>query len=376
MHNTTNKYLARGGIMSFINSVGVGIPEHNLSQDEVKDLVQEVFPFSTDQLAKYLPVFDNAEVKNRQFVVDKEWLKQDHSFKERNDLYQSHAHELTCEAVDHCLTNKDFLTEDVPYEAIDMIIFVSSTGIATPSLDVHLVNSRNFREDINRMPLWGLGCAGGAIGLSRAFDWLTAHPKKTALIVCCELCSLTFQKSDIKKSNLIGSALFGDGVSAVLAVGVDSPYLSFRKSNTPKITKTSSLTKKDSTSVMGWEVSDNGLEVIFSKSIPALVHTFWEIHIQTFLNNLDLNESMIHSFIAHPGGKKVLEAMRSVLQSSDSSKFANSYKVLANHGNMSSATVFYVLYESMKENTNKDDVSILSALGPGFSSELLLLEWN
>lgn len=361
--------------MAIIGSVGVGIPEFNLTQDEVKDLVQEVFPFPEEKLRKYLPVFDHAKVKNRQFVVDKAWLKQEHSFKERNDLYLSFAQQLICEAVDNCLDSKDFLNRNMPYEAIDMIIFISSTGIATPSMDVQLLNARSFREDVIRMPLWGLGCAGGAIGLSRAFDWLAAHPDKTALIVCCELCSLTFQKNDLKKSNLIGSALFGDGVSAVLAFGDNSPYLSNRKRNTPKIVNYSSLTKKDSTAVMGWNVSNDGLEVVFSKSIPSLVNSFWKGHIQNFLKLSDLEEQDVHSFIAHPGGKKVLEAMEQAVHSSDQ-KFSSSYKILGDHGNMSSATVFYVLKEAMKNKNESKSKSILSALGPGFSSELLLLEWT
>ncbi|MBP1967910.1 alkylresorcinol/alkylpyrone synthase [Virgibacillus natechei] len=361
--------------MAFIGSVGLSIPKNNLSQDEVKELVLDVFSHSTKRVNRLLPVFDNAEIDNRQFVVDKKWLKESHTFKEKNDLYQTFAKKHMLQAVDHCLSNQEFLTEDIPYEAVDMIIFVSSTGIATPSMEVHLLNERPFSERTSRMPLWGLGCAGGAIGLSRAFDWIAAHPEKTALIVCCELCSLTFQKEDMKKSNLIGSALFGDGISAVLAIGEKSPFLSYRKRNTPKIRRSSSLTKKNSTSVMGWNINNSGLEVIFSKSIPAMVNSFWDGHIHAFMRELGLNEKMIHSFIAHPGGKKVLNAMEDVIESS-SMKFSNSYKVLRNHGNMSSATVFYVLYEAMKENTNRNELSILSALGPGFSSELLLLEWN
>ena len=360
--------------MAIIASVGTATPEYNLSQDEIKALVQEIFPFPEEKLKKYLPVFDNAEVKNRQFVVDKSWLRQGHSFKERNDLYLSFSKELICEAADNCLTSQNFLNRSVGYEAIDMIIFISSTGIATPSLDVHLINARPIREDVNRMPLWGLGCAGGAIGLSKGFDWLKANPDKAALIICCELCSLTFQKDDLKKSNVIGTALFGDGVSAVLALGDQSPFLENRIGTTPRILKSNSLTKKNSTSVMGWNVSNDGLEVVFSKSIPSLVNSFWKGHIQRFLRQSNLDEQQIHSFIAHPGGKKVLQAMEQAVHSSEN-KFSTSYQVLKNHGNMSSATVFHVLKKSMETNNELKAKSILSALGPGFSSELLLLEW-
>lgn len=361
--------------MSYICSTGIGIPQHDINQQEIKKIVTEIFTYTDKQVNRLLPVFDNAAVNNRQFVVGKEWFKEDHTFQDRNDLYQSLAKKYALEAMDDCLTNSLFLTRNIPYEAIDIIIFVSSTGIATPSMDVHLMNERPFRHDVNRMPLWGLGCAGGAIGLARAHDWITAHPDKTALIICCELCSLTFQKGDLKKSNIIGTAIFGDGVSAALVIGENSPFLSYRKKVTPKIICTNSSTKRNSTDVMGWEVTDSGFEVIFSKSIPALVNTFWRDHINNFLQENQLHYDGIQSFIAHPGGKKVLEAMKDVLNCSNH-KLDNAYKVLANHGNMSSATVIYVLQEAMKENMEPNKRSILSALGPGFCSELLLLEWK
>lgn len=361
--------------MAYICSTGIGIPQYDISQQGIKQLVREIFTYTERQVDRLLPVFDNAEVRNRQFVVDKSWFKESHTFQERNDLYQSLAKEYSLKAIDDCLTNASLLSQDIPYEAVDMIIYVSSTGIATPSMDVHFMNERPFRPDTNRMPLWGLGCAGGAIGLSRANDWISANPDKTALIVCCELCSLTFQKGDVKKSNIIGTALFGDGAAAALVIGEQSPYLSHRKKTVPKVIKTSSATKQNSTDVMGWNVTDTGFEVVFSKSIPALVSTFWSEHIHSFLLKNKLNENQIHSFIAHPGGKKVLEAMENVLQCS-SEKFKSAYKVLASHGNMSSTTVLYVLQESMKEDVDQKQISVLSALGPGFCSELMLLEWN
>ncbi|MEC5422506.1 3-oxoacyl-[acyl-carrier-protein] synthase III C-terminal domain-containing protein [Virgibacillus sp. C22-A2] len=368
-------WFGKGDFMTYICSTGIGIPKYTLKQNEVKQLVKEVFIYSEKQINRLLPVFDNAQVTDRQFVVEKDWFKEKHSFQERNDLYQNYSKEYALKAIDNCLSNSQFLTTDIPYEAIDMIIYVSSTGIATPSMDVHLLNERPFRQDVNRMPLWGLGCAGGAIGLSRAHDWITSHPEKTALLICCELCSLTFQKGDMKKSNMIGTALFGDGISATLVTGDQSPYLSYRRSTTPKIMYTSSLTKRNSTSVMGWKVTNSGLEVVFSKSIPALVDSFWVEHINAFLRETELTEEMIHSFIAHPGGKKVLDAMERVLQTS-AEKLSHSYNVLNNHGNMSSATVMYVLGEWMKQSVAKNEKSILSALGPGFSSELILLEWG
>ncbi|WP_156289199.1 type III polyketide synthase [Oceanobacillus salinisoli] len=361
--------------MTYICSTGISTPKYNMQQQEIKELVKKVFSYSTKQVDRLLPVFDNAAIHNRQFVVGKSWFEREHSFEERNSLYQSLAKKYSLEAIDNCLQNDIFLSDAIPYEAIDMIIFVSSSGISAPSMDVHIFNERPFRKDIRRIPIWGLGCAGGAMGLSSAADWIRAHPDKTALIICCELCSLTFQKGDIKKSNIIGTALFGDGVSAALVVGENSPYLDYRKSAIPKVIAARSLLNPNSTSVMGWDVTNNGLEVIFAKSIPSLVLTFWKEHIDSFLHEMNLKEEDIHSYVAHPGGKKVLMAMKEVLNCS-SNKLKNSYKVLSEHGNMSSATVIYVLREWMKEGIGNKQKSIMSALGPGFSSELLLLEWN
>lgn len=360
--------------MAFICSVGTGTPKHELEQDRVKRLVEKLFSYSEKELKRLLPVFDHAAIQKRQFVVEEEWFLTDHSFEERNNLYHQFAIEHSLEAMDACLENS-YVGDTISYEEIDMLVFVSSTGIATPSLDVYLMNSRPFRSDVERMPLWGLGCAGGAIGMSRVFNWLKAHPTKTALIINCELCSLTFQKKDQTKSNLIGTALFGDGVSAVLLLGEESKFRGKLTKVMPRIFSYSSYTKKESTDVMGWKVTNDGLEVIFSKSIPVLVQTLWKEHIENFLSQEKMTVGEIHSFIVHPGGKKVLEAMEESLLI-PKGKLRYSYETLAMHGNMSSATVQYVLQQWLKEEIPKGNKSILSALGPGFSSEILLLEWD
>lgn len=361
--------------MAFISSVGLGIPNHKMKQQQVKQLVHDIFPTMGRKVDKLMPVYDNAMIHERQFVVEADWFKKEHSFKEKNDLYIQWAKQKSLEAIDDCLTNEKLVEKNIPYEAIDMLMFVSSTGIATPSMDVHILNERNFREDIVRMPLWGLGCAGGAIGISRAAEWMKANPKKTALIVCCELCSLTFQKDDLSMGNLVGTALFGDGIAAVLLLGEESRYLEYQKKKVPKITKSSSFTKKNSVNMMGWDITDTGFTVIFSKQIPHLVRTIWKDHVQRFLNDTNMKNNSFKQYIAHPGGTKVLEAMENVLDISKQ-QLRHSYNVLRNHGNMSSATVFYVLYDWLIAEDTTETPSMISALGPGFSSELVLIEWR
>src|SRR5690625_494672 len=364
--------------MGYIASIGLGSPTFHLEQNEVKNLIKDVFTTSPHKTQKLLPVFDNAKINSRQFVVDEKWIKQDHTFAEKNAKYIHDAVDLSVKAIDHCLKNVSLLQANIPYEAVDLIVFVSSTGIATPSLDAHLLNERPFREDVIRMPLWGLGCAGGAMGLARAYEWIRLFPEKIALVVCCELCSLTFQKQDTSTSNIVGTALFGDGVAATLLVGTDSPYRDHLLPMKLVIRKTSSFTKKNSINVMGWNVTANGLEVIFSKRIPKLVKSLWKDHIFNFLEENNQSLSDIGAFIAHPGGRKVLEEMEEVLFSNQN-LLNYSYQVLQKHGNMSSATVMYVLrkwlLEASKQSLHKKK-GILCALGPGFSSELLLTEWT
>jgi alkylresorcinol/alkylpyrone synthase len=371
---TSHTIRKKGEHMVYIGAVGLGIPQHQITQEEVKKLVANKLFTSNRKMEKLLPVFDNALVKTRQIVVDQDWFMEAHDFQETNETYVTYAKELALEAIDQCMEE---MGRDFPFEAIDMIVFVSSTGIVTPSLDAHLLNERPFREDVIRMPLFGLGCAGGAIGLSRGFEWIKLHQDKIALIICCELCSLTFQKSDLSTSNLVGTAIFGDGVGATLLVGKESAYRNYLPGNRLMIRETNSFTKKQSTNVMGWNITNNGFEVIFSKRIPKLIPSLWKQHIDAFLEKSGVQLADIKKVIAHPGGRKVLEEMEIALQLKQD-HLSHSYHVLETHGNMSSATVLYVLKQWLREGQTKrmnKDLSILSALGPGFSSELLLLEW-
>lgn len=363
--------------MVYIGSIGLGIPPNNMPQNEVKQLIQSIFEAKTRKMNRLLPVFNNAKVNQRQFVVSDQWIKEDHTFAEANEHYFTFAKKLSLQAIDRCLQGENTLHQTIPYEAIDLIVFVSSTGIVTPSLDAYLINERPFREDVIRMPLWGLGCAGGAMGLSRAAEWIRLHPTKNALIVCCELCSLTFQKEDMSTSNIVGTALFGDGVAATLLIGSESKYKHYLPTQKLKLGNTSSYTQKNSTNVMGWNVTANGLEVIFSKRIPKLVNTIWKKHVEAFLKEMNQSIQNLSIILAHPGGRKVLEEMESAL-TIDKKLLSYSYDVLANHGNMSSSTIIYVLKKWLEERVNKsfsEKKGILSALGPGFSSELLFVEW-
>ena len=204
--------------------------------------------------------------------------------------------------------------EEIPYEDIDAIFMVTTTGLSTPSLEARIMNVLPFSKHTKRIPIWGLGCAGGAAGLSRAYEYCRAFPDALVLVVAVELCSLTFQKNDLSKSNLIGTSLFADGAASVVVGGAEVSFDKWIDTSLPQIIDTQSTLMDDSLDVMGWDVKDNGLYVVFSKSIPSIVESWLEPNVTQFLENHQLNKKDIHHFIAHPGGKKVITAYEKALE--------------------------------------------------------------
>lgn len=365
--------------MVYISSVGIGMPNVTLHQADAKQLVEEIFHTQKQKVKRLLPIFDNANIETRQIATNIDWYKRPQSLETRNKLYIEQTINLSLKAIDECVHHR-VLEKNIPYEAIDLIVFVSSTGMATPSIDTYLINKRPFKESIVRMPLWGLGCGGGAMGISRAIEWLQRHPTKTAIVVCAELCSLTFQQHDFRTSNMVGTALFGDGVAATLLIGEHSPYKDNLAKMKLKAESVSSFIKKGTTDIMGWHVTNTGFEVIFSKKIPRLVKTIWQQHFEQFMQQLHISVQDLHSLVAHPGGRKVLEEMEEIVEGKKA-LLQNSIDVLKHHGNMSSATVMYVLQKYIEANVTNTAIqanqwAILSALGPGFCSELIAMRWK
>lgn len=362
--------------MPAILSVSTFTPPYSLSQEVTCQFVKELFSESFQDLTRLLTVFQNGQIEKRNFAVPLEWFCHDHDLKERNDLYLELATDFGVEVISACLKNSSYLKKTINYEEIDAIFFVSSTGIATPSIDARIMNKLPFSQETKRIPLWGLGCAGGAAGLSRAYEFCLAYPAAKVLVVCIELCSLTFQKNDRSKSNLIGTSLFADGAACALVVGDEVRMNEYAKMQTiPIILQTGSYLMPDSLDVMGWDVRQNGLYVIFSRDIPNIIQNWLKPAVEKFLQKKHLELARIDEFILHPGGKKVLDAYESALQL-DQTKTSKSRSVLKTNGNMSSPTVLYVLDECLKDEKESEIYGLMGALGPGFSAELLLLQWK
>lgn len=362
--------------MPAIVSVSTENPRYYYSQQEVKDLVYELFQPSFPRIDRLIKVFDSSGIEERQFSAPITWFREDHTFAEKNERFVEVAVELGVRAVRSCLAKLDGDYDRELLASIDALFYISSSGIATPTIDAKIMNKLSFSPNMKRIPIWGLGCAGGAAGISRAFDYCQAYPEAKVLVLCIECCSLTFSKDDISKSNIVGTSLFGDGAACALVAGdsaVDKIHLN--KSRLPFICATQSTFMPESEDIMGWDLQDDGLKVIFSRDIPSIIEKWLKPNVEEFLSSVSLNIENIGQFVAHPGGKKVLQAYEKSLNISEE-RTAIPRKVLSAHGNMSSPTVLFVLENTMEQEPEHNEKGLLVALGPGFSSELVLLEWR
>jgi alkylresorcinol/alkylpyrone synthase len=362
--------------MPKIVSVGTAIPPFQLKQQETLEFVRRLFSEKFKDIERLLTVFSNGQIESRNFVKDLAWFQQHHSFEEKNDAYIEAAVELGIQAINSCLQGGTYIKEPIAYKEIDAIFYISTTGLATPSIEARIMNRLPFSPHTKRIPIWGLGCAGGASGLARAYEYCLAFPKAKVLVLCVELCSLTFQQNDYSKSNLIGTSLFADGVACTLVAGDEVDVRSFSvQEEHPVILDTRSTLMPDSENVMGWDIKNEGLYVIFSRDIPSIVQNWCGGQVKAFLQQHHLTPHDICHFIAHPGGKKVLQAYREALAiSPEMTEY--SFDILKKYGNMSSATVLHVLHKFMKKGARKGEYGLITALGPGFSSELLLVKWG
>jgi alkylresorcinol/alkylpyrone synthase len=254
-------------------------------------------------------------------------------------------------------------------EQLGAIFFVSVTGIGSPSLDARLVNRMGLPPNIRRNPIFGLGCVAGAAGLSRAADYVRAYPDQVAVLLSVELCSLTFQRSDRSVANLISSGLFGDGAAAVLVAGANVPRRG------PRILATDRVFYPNTEDVMGWNISETGFRIVLSPDVPKVVIENLGRDVDRFLAGQGLTRADIGSWIMHTGGPKVLEATQQSL-GLPREALDVSWEVLRRVGNLSSASVLVVLDEVLQHCRPVPGTrSVLAAMGPGFCSEMLLLEW-
>jgi alkylresorcinol/alkylpyrone synthase len=348
--------------MPRIQAVATAVPATRVDQELAAAFARQMFADRIPDLERLLPLFTNAGIETRYFAAPQEWFFASHDLAEKSAMYVREATRLSAEAAQKALAGAGLAPADIDY-----IIYVNTTGLATPSIDARLIDIMGLRPDVRRTPIWGLGCAGGAAGLSHAHHYALAHPEARILVITTELCGLTFLPDDVSKSNLVATALFGDGAAAAVIGGdaCEGPGL--------EVLGTRSRHYADSLDVMGWTVLQEGLQVVFAQRIPEIVAETAAEDIGGFLADHDLKIADIDAFLLHPGGTKVLEAYAQAL-ALEPPQLDLPRGILRDYGNMSSATVLFVLERYLAERgTGNGGHGLVSALGPGFCSESLLL---
>jgi alkylresorcinol/alkylpyrone synthase len=339
-------------------AVATAVPPYELGQTEVTRRIELALGPHSREIVRLLPMFGNTGIDRRYSCVPIEWYEDLHEWPERNRVYLDSAVDLLESATHRVLERAGRRADE-----IDTIVAVSTTGIATPSLDALLMQRMPLQRTVRRLPIFGLGCAGGAIGLSRAATLASSEPGSLVLFLVVELCALCFRRDDFSKSNIVATALFGDGAAAALISS---------SGEGPRIVGGGEYTWPDSLDVMGWDVTRNGFKAIFSRDIPELVTTKLHDVTVAFLADHGLKLDEIDSFICHPGGAKVLDALEIAFELEPGTLGA-ARDVLREYGNMSAATVMFVLERAIGDSVPWRR-GLVSALGPGFTAGFTLLE--
>jgi alkylresorcinol/alkylpyrone synthase len=340
-----------------ILATATAVPPYSLDQEDVTARVQAQYTNSA-VVERLLPVFTNTGIERRYSCVPIEWYYDEHGWPDRNSIYLDSAVKVLEEATLTVLQRAGRTIEEV-----DTIVVVSTTGIATPSLDALLMERLPFRRTTQRLPIVGLGCAGGVLGLARAGSVAKVEPGSLVLFLVVELCALSFRRDDLSKSNIVATALFGDGAAATLLS---------TEGEGPRLTAHGEYTFVNSLDVMGWDVAEDGLKAIFSRDIPQLVNSEMHAITSEYLARSGLTLDDIDAFLCHPGGAKVIDALECAFGTHNGA-LSDSRTVLRDYGNMSAATVMFVLDRNLARGDGWRR-ALLSSLGPGFTAAFVTLE--
>ncbi|MER5468204.1 3-oxoacyl-[acyl-carrier-protein] synthase III C-terminal domain-containing protein [Streptomyces sp. NPDC002935] len=353
--------------MTRIAAVHGALAPHRHTQPDITDMVARTcLPEGADRR-----VLDRlhrgAQVRTRHMTLPLDQYEALDGFGAANDVFIATATDMGAKTVREALRRAGLCAADV-----DLLIFTSVTGIAAPSIDARLAGRLGLRPDVKRLPLFGLGCAGGAAGLSRMHDYLLGRPDEVAVLLSVELCSLTFQRDDASLANLVATGLFGDGAAAVVACGARRPP---GESVGPTIVDTRSRLYPDTVGIMGWDIKNSGFQVVLDPEIPDLVRRHLADDVQVFLGDHGLKPKDVSAWVCHPGGPKVLEAVTEALDLPDGALDVT-WRHLAEVGNLSSSSVLHVLRDTLATRRPPPGTpGVLLSMGPGFACELVLLRW-
>jgi alkylresorcinol/alkylpyrone synthase len=338
-------------------SLATAVPPHVLRTDDVIREATTIFSGRHKDFERLMPVFGNSGIDCRYSVRPYDWFRQDQGWPERTEAFIEGASALFRKVAARALVLADKKPAD-----IDVIVMVSSTGVATPSIEARVMSGMGFRDDVKRIPVFGLGCAGGVSGLSLAARLARAEPGSNVLLVVIELCTLAFRPDEMSKSNIIATALFGDGAAACV-ISTDGDALGV-------IEHSGEHTWPGTTDVMGWRLDDQGFGAIFSRSIPDLATTELRPAADKFMQRHGMTFEDIQTFCFHLGGAKVVSALEQAFETGEG-LLSSEREILRDFGNMSAPTVLFVLERELA--TPGTGRRFISALGPGFTASFITM---
>ncbi len=354
-----------------VAAVHTALPPHRYPQDRLTEPIGDLcLPPGADR-AVLRRLHASSGVRTRHLALPIERYAALRDFRESNEAWLTAGLDLAGRALTTALDQAGLAPADV-----DLLVCASITGVAAPSLDARLAGRIGLRPDVKRLPVFGLGCAAGAAGLARVHDYLRGHPGETAVLLTVELCSLTLQKGDDSRANLVAGALFGDGAAALVArataTGTEAEPAA---PSGPAVVATRSHLYPDTGHLLGWDVGAGGFRVVIDPGVPALVRRHLGAQVRGFLAEHGLDTGDIGAWVCHPGGPKVLKAVADALALPDDA-LTPSRRSLAAVGNLSSASVLHILQGFTEAHRPAPGTwGLVLAMGPGFASELVLLRW-
>jgi alkylresorcinol/alkylpyrone synthase len=352
-----------------IASAASAFPKHYYTQKVLLERLQDYWGAELKNPLLLARLHRNVTVDGRYLAIPAEEYVDIKTWGQANDIWIRVAQELGEQALCRALQSAGLNPSD-----LGCLLFTTVTGVASPSIDALLINRMKLPANIRRTPIFGLGCVAGAAGIARASDYVRAYPKQAAALVSVELCSLTLQREDLSVANLISSGLFADGAAAVIVTGPEFESGEVEISG-PKILATRSVFYPSTEDMMGWNISEKGFRIILSTEVPTLIRQNLGRDVDAFLADNGHKRSDLKSFVLHTGGPTVLDASADALGLHNGQLDA-SWDCLRKVGNLSSASVLCVLEDVMKNRRPEPGtLGLLAAMGPGFCSELLLLQW-
>ena len=338
-------------------SLATSVPPHRFHQAQILQAARSILSARYEQFETLASLFANTGIRNRYGVKPIEWYLESRGWPERTTAFLEGAEALFIDVAQTALARAGLAASD-----IDTVVTVCSTGIATPTLEARLAGKMGFRADVSRVPVFGLGCAGGVSGLSIGARLAQARPGSNVLLVVLELCTLAVRHDELTKANIVAASLFGDGAAAVVLRAGDG--------GSTRIETAGEKLWPETLDIMGWSVDPQGFGVVFQRTIPDFVTAHFGAAVAEILAGMQLSASDIDRFVCHPGGTKVIIALERAL-SLDQGALDHEREIIADYGNMSAPTVLFVLERALAQGLPQR--SLLTALGPGFTASCVAL---